>query len=486
MVTVLSLPANRRQLILQTGLVITVALALAWLPLPVGTLLALGLVAAVLALIFPWTVWLVLAAMLPVAAGLHYGPASPADALIAIGLALWAVDGVRRGSLRIRAEIPIAAVFIYLAVLLAAAIGALDLGEALTEVVKWVEFAGVILLTPLVLPIRRAEWLVIALLVAAMTQAAIGLYQFFFRIGPDWFLIQGRFMRASGVFRQPNPFAGYLGLTLPVAISLSLYAADRFGMEHRQLSAWTRLVFYPAATGVIGLGLVASWSRGGWLGAVAGVVVVVALYSRRTAGWLAVGVLVVALLALGGTLNSAWLPTAITSRVADLPAYFGLGDVLNQPVTDDNFAVIERLAHWVAALRMWELHPWLGIGPGNYAASYAAVALPRWDQPLGHAHNIYLNVLAETGLVGLLAFAAMWLSLGGWVLRQAWRTRDAFAHALAVGVAGVLTHLAVHSVFDNLFVQGMVIHLALWLVAVAVAAHPLAEVTGHPLHESEN
>ena len=95
-------------------------------------------------------------------------------------------------------------------------------------------------------------------------------------------------------------------------------------------------------------------------------------------------------------------------------------------------------------------------------------------------------MLAETGLVGLLAFAAMWLSLGGWVLRQAWRTRDAFAHALAVGVAGVLTHLAVHSVFDNLFVQGMVIHLALWLVAVAVAAHPLAEVTGHPLHESEN
>jgi len=323
-------------------------------------------------------------------------------------------------------------------------------------------------------------------LAAAMTQAGIGLYQFIFRIGPDWFLIQGRFMRASGVFRQPNPYAGYLGLTLPVAISLSFYAVSRFGEEHRRLVAWTRLVFYPVSAVVIALGLIASWSRGGWLGAIAGAVVVLALYSRRTAGLLAAAAATVALLALGGTLNPAGLPPALTTRIADLPAYFGLGGALDQPITDENFAVIERLAHWVAALRMWELRPWLGVGPGNYAAAYASVALPRWDDPLGHAHNIYLNVLAETGLAGLLAFAAMWLSLGGWVLRQAWRTRDSFTHALAVGVAGVLTHLTVHSVFDNLFVQGMVIHLALWLVAVAVSVYPSPGSTRSSLHESEN
>jgi O-antigen ligase len=147
--------------------------------------------------------------------------------------------------------------------------------------------------------------------------------------------------------------------------------------------------------------------------------------------------------------------------------------------------VIERIAHWVAALRMWEMQPWLGVGPGNYAVVYASVALPRWDDPLGHAHNIYLNVLAETGIVGLLAFGFMWLALGGWVVRQALRPRDPFAHALAVGVAGVLAHLAAHSVFDNLFVQGMVVHLAFWLAVVAIANRSF-RFKPYSLHESES
>ena len=48
-------------------------------------------------------------------------------------------------------------------------------------------------------------------------------------------------------------------------------------------------------------------------------------------------------------------------------AYFGLTDVLSQPVTDENFSVVERIAHWVAAQRMWAQSPWFGVGPGNYA-----------------------------------------------------------------------------------------------------------------------
>ncbi|MEZ4611293.1 MAG: hypothetical protein R2838_13815 [Caldilineaceae bacterium] len=66
------------------------------------------------------------------------------------------------------------------------------------------------------------------MLFGAVLQAGLGLVQFVLQIGPEWFIIMGRFMRASGTFRQPNPFAGYLGLTLPVAVSLALWGWAAF------------------------------------------------------------------------------------------------------------------------------------------------------------------------------------------------------------------------------------------------------------------
>jgi O-antigen ligase len=189
--------------------------------------------------------------------------------------------------------------------------------------------------------------------------------------------------------------------------------------------------------------------------------------------------LTVVIAALLGLLNPNWAPAAITDRLADLPAYVGVGAVLNQPVTDANFAVLERLAHWVAAVRMFAAEPWLGVGPGNYAVVYPAVRLPLWEEPLGHAHNIYLNVLAESGLVGLCAFLLLWGAAVVWVWGEQRRPLQYYAgddlaaaqwrRALAIGLLGVLTHLVIHSSFDHLFVQGIYLHLAFWFAALAAA-----------------
>ncbi len=214
----------------------------------------------------------------------------------------------------------------------------------------------------------------------------------------------------------------------------------------------------------------ASWSRGGWLGVGAGVGIVIVFRSRR-ALIISVGL---ALMLVGaaalGAVNPQWMPPALSDRLADIPAYVGLGidEVINQPVTDENFSVIERLAHWLAAWRMWERSPWLGIGPGNYAAVYPAVRLPLWEDPLGHAHNIYLNVLAETGLIGLTAYGLLWAFVIAWVWRQARHSPpQSWRGALAIGILGMIAHLSVHQFFDNLFVQGIYIHLALGLAALA-------------------
>ena len=501
------IPSVSEQGFLRQATALTLLLALA-LALAIGPLrLLLPAVAAtavgLLLLRWPWLVWPLVGAALPVSSGVRVGPLTGTEGLLAAAVVLWLVDGVRQsrnqaGKLQLawRPRLVLLALALYLAAQGLSLLRAPNLAEGVAEMVKWAEFALVLLVVPQMVGRAQARWLVAGLLLGGVAQALLGIYQFVFRIGPPWFLILGRFMRASGSFDQPNPYAGYLGLTLPVAASLSLWALGQWrnrDAQGRQLAAWLDLLFYAGATALLGAALLASWSRGGWLGALAGIGVVIALRTRGTVALAVVGVAL--LLAAGGPL-AAVVPAPVAERFADLPEFIGVSSdpvvqqigIFRQPVTDANFAVLERLAHWEAARRMWMGSPWLGIGTGNYAVVYPEVNIRRWQEPLGHAHNIYLNTLAETGLIGLLAFLGFWLSAALFVARRAFRqpfntawnetatsnkqyaiSNISWNRALALGVLGVLAHLAVHNVFDNLFVQGMYLHVALWLAALLIA-----------------
>jgi O-antigen ligase len=274
---------------------------------------------------------------------------------------------------------------------------------------------------------------------------------------------------------QPNPFGGYMGLALPVALSLAVWAwQELLRGQAVRWQAWVWTALYSAATAVIAAGLLASWSRGAWLGAVAGILVVLVLRSRLAAILSGLAVLLLLAGLLMGAFSPDMVPAPVAERLADIPAYFGLTDVLSQAVTDENFSVLERIAHWVAAQRMWAQAPWLGVGPGNYAQVYPQVRLLQWEDALGHAHNIYLNIAAETGLIGLAAYLALMITALVWVWRQlsaaarVVKIHGRWRAALMVGILGVLVHLSVHNVVDNLFVQGMVLQVGLWLALAHV------------------
>lgn len=432
----------------------------------VGVLLALcG--GAIVALRWPYLVWVAIGATLPFAAAQKSGPVSLLDLLLAGAFVLWFVDGVRRHSLRALATPPAALSGMYVVVLLVSTLGARDLGESLAEVIKWVQFTAILLIAPAVIAKGQVKWVVAAVLVGAAAQAALGLYQFVFRIGPEWFMILGRFMRASGTFAQPNPFAGYLGIVLPVGASLTIAAAFAVWDAPRSARNWAWLALVTATTALIAAGLLASWSRGGWFAAAAAGVAVVALRSRRAALTLLVAAAAVVVAILLGNVTPGAIPEPVMARVRDVPAYFGAGDMLNQEVNDDNFAIIERLAHWEAARRMFDSAPLLGVGPGNYAANYADFRLLLWPEALGHAHNVYWNTLAESGVLGLAAFLMLWVVTALWCWRVVRKSLSSFTAALGVGVLGVLVHLAVHNLVDNLFVQGIYVQVALWLALVA-------------------
>ncbi len=459
------------------SLVLLLTMGLALVPLRWSLLILLGGAVGLLVLIRPWLGLLLIAFSVPFGSlfplPLSGTAADLNELLLALVLAAWLARGTARRQLVIPLPPLLLPGLFLLGVYLITLLNAWSLREGLVETFKWIEALIVYLAVVALLPRRRVPWLIAALLLAGVAEALLGIYQFARAIGPSEFAILGRFVRAYGTFRQPNPFGGYLGLIAPVAISLSGWALiETWRLWHTSRRRWAlaRLAGLAGATGIIVLGLIVSWSRGAWLGFAAALATLVVAW-----GW---GIIVLALLGLGtgasvillSGYSGGRLAAALLSRMSNLMPYARFIDPRTVEITNENFPIVQRLAQWWAAWGMFRDHPWLGVGIGNYATAYPAYALPPWYLSLGHAHNYYLNAAAETGLIGLAAYLTAGLATILWLVRQV-RQHTGWSRALTIGVLGVIAHLGVHNLFDNLHVQHLLFQLAL-LLGLLVSLSP--------------
>ena len=331
-----------------------------------------------------------------------------------------------------------------------------DLGLTAKEIVKWAEFGlMVVLVASVVERPRDAVIAVAAILAAGCIEALYGLGQAANGAGPAGFLIGGNLLRAFGHFGQPNPFAAYVATGLLVAGGIGIALVTR---SPRSLLSPTG-VLVALVGGVLLLALLASLSRSAWIAVAAAVVVMLVAHDRRTAPLVGLGFLLALLLGLVGLFGL--LPPVVTSRFTVLLDNFALFDARSVTLSAANFALVQRMAIWQAAWEIYQQHPVLGIGLGNFDVAYPSYALPGWPQLPGHAHNHYLNLLAELGVLGLSAYVV----LLGWLYVSVWRAVQQAKAALgqpempalavygaALGALGVLVLLTVHHLFDNLYV----------------------------------
>lgn len=461
------------------GFVAGAGLAVALMPLSWVVLLILGSAAVLLTLVHPQLGVLLLVLAVPFGSlrqvRLGVMNVGATELLVALVVAAWLVRKLARRELAMKWPPLTLPLGIFFSVLCLSALGSTSLQHSIKELVKWFEVLALYVLVSNEMSGQWKRTLVIVLLGTGALAAIQGIVQFLFQIGPEEFVLFGRFMRAYGTFEQPNPFAGYLGLTLPVALGLILAVLVP---EGKRVSV--RWLIWAGATGsLMAVAVVMSWSRGAWLGVVAAVgVMIVAIVARR--GRVAVvGVALALLLAyvlLAGGLSI--LPSSIVQRFSDFVPYIGILDVRGVEVTDANYAVLERMAHWQSAIGMWTDHPWLGVGIGNYEVVYPEYALPQWPFPLGHAHNYYLNIGAEAGSVGLLAYLMVWAL----AFVQSWKATRCGAGwewGVALGVLGAIAHLTVHNVFDNLFVHAMYLQVAILLGVIACRSAGAGDGSGH-------
>lgn len=399
-----------------------------------------------------------------------------------LSLLAWLAHGLRQRRLFVPRTFLALPLALFTGIAAVSVVTAPSYSFGLKELLKWVEMLAVMLMvvdrvtlwqdrggdqkriSPLV-------WLLGALMLAGISQAGLGLYQFGLRgDGPEHFLVLGRFYRAYGTFNQPNPFGGFLNLTAVLALGIFLsylptlwhtIRAWKFGTPHAILSTlhfrhWWPALIVGLVTAVSLLAVVFSWSRGAWLSLGVATAVMVLFWPQKR--WQGVLLLLLGAGLLLGGMQVGLVPASITERITSFSDDLRFGDVRGEDINDDNYAVLERLAHWQAALAMAEDHPWLGIGFGNYEPAYADYALINWPYPLGHAHNFYLNLLAETGIVGLVAYLLLWTAVF-WQTISLLRRTDDWRRGVVLGLLGVWVTLSVHHLVDKLYVNNIYIQL---------------------------
>lgn len=247
--------------------------------------------------------------------------------------------------------------------------------------------------------------------------------------------------------RHTFDVSGRAGSTFGGAQGLAMYLGTMmcFALAHvlRPPRPWMRrLGLASIALGLGGLGV--AQSRGGLLGALAGMLAMALVLRPALRLPLLLGTLFT--LALGLLALGLW------------PGWDGTASGLLPGRAE---SVEDRLILWGAVLDSVLQRPLLGVGLGNFRDAFFADE--RWlNVPLAyaslHAHNTYLEILADTGILGLAA----WLGFLVLVTRRLLALWAAEQPVLTLAALGTLASYAVFAMVDMLLLQN--IHMLLVLL----------------------
>lgn len=117
-------------------------------------------------------------------------------------------------------------------------------------------------------------------------------------------------------------------------------------------------------------------------------------------------------------------------------------------------SVQKRLQDYQKALDFWQESPWIGIGPGNYGPRY--YDYPSHDQVTGWeaVNNQYLETLAETGILGLLLLALIYVVVIWRSIAAYFKTNDLFLKSVLFGLlAAFIAILVQYNFFSTLYIM---------------------------------
>jgi len=198
----------------------------------------------------------------------------------------------------------------------------------------------------------------------------------------------------GGSFGDPNDLALSFVMLIPLAYFMSGASQSSIG----KLALWSILL-------ALTLGVIAAQSRGGFLGLGLVLLLIVKQSHHRLAASVLLGVLLIVVVFLA--------PDGSFGRISSIADY------------EEDESAVGRLIAWKAGLRMFADNPAFGVGAGVFEVAYGQAYRPegvrgKWIAP----HSSYVQVLAETGLLGFICF----LSIIVISIKHLWLARQSTAH----------------------------------------------------------
>jgi len=320
--------------------------------------------------------------------------------------------------------------------------------ESLNDITKdvFIAFIVIVLLNSGA-RLRGVGW---SLLIAGVFMGTISVYQYLTgTFGNNyWGFAQASYMqyagtqegyRISGPVGDPNYYAMVMLVLVPLALERLL---DERSRPLRLMALWALMV--------IALTVVFTYSRGGFVALAAAIFAWFFLYPLRAKYF--------PILILVGIAFLMLIPQEYLARIVTLKELISAPSV---GFHTQDLALRGRASETLAGLEMIKQHPILGVGLNNYTVHYLEYAKSIGLAPTATeraAHNLYIEVAAETGLLGLSVFLVLLGTMAKNIINS-WKklkgTRDDLARmvaAIGAGIFGYLTaSIFIHSAYPRYF-----------------------------------
>ena len=283
--------------------------------------------------------------------------------------------------------------------------------------------------------------------------------------------------RVFATFGQPNWLAAYLITLLPVGI---------VQLVTTQIN-WKRW-FYAGVSVLLFAALIFTKSRSGILGAAVGLASLAGFFlwfgvqTGQLRSWItaqkrgfsiltAVAVLCLGILCIFPSPYQPKLPV-LSPSAPTVQAPVQPEPVANRLETGGSDSADIRKVVWSGAIKVWQRYPLFGSGVETFAYSYYLDRpvehnlLSEWDFLYNKAHNEFLNLLATTGLFGLLSYCFLLVAWGVTILSAAHRAQNApFAQlALPLGLLAGGISLSVSNFFGFSTVMVSILLFLYWAI----------------------
>ncbi len=301
--------------------------------------------------------------------------------------------------------------------------------------------------------VSDASLLMRSFAIAATLMAVFGCCQFLLGNGLFYGIYEHPFTHtrdyAKGAFTNPNHFADYLAMSVPILLAWYAMHASSSGRRRRSPYDTGRdhlaRLSGPIALGCltcVAVGILLSQSRGGLVTACVGAIVTLFLLYRqrlltmRVAGTVG-GIAIAALVSL--TLFGSHIESLIEANFHELVS----GDARQL----DHGSARQKI--WTAAASGISQYPLMGTGLSSHREVYSTYFdHPEIDGEFSHAENGYLQLTLETGFLGLGIAALAILMVTFWCLRGLKCPSSPEAAALLAAIVGIFAVNLVHSITD--------------------------------------